>query len=429
MSAAAHAKAYAALGWPVFPCKHGSKEPKTKNGVLDATTSPPESWFSNGANLALAAGDDFWVLDVDPRNGGDVTLAELVDKYGELPDTLHAQTRDNGRHLFFAPDARIIKNGTGVIGAGLDHKVKGGYVLVEPSEVAADTPGAPGRYSFLDWEPLTDPAPTLASAPEWLVQLAMPTKPKNPANGGGGGNAETDLRSVLKGVPEGSRDDHLYKYACSLRARNATHDEAELLVLHAAEKCDPPFPVSQAEKCLESAWKHPPGVKADHTDEKGEAFDGDVLGLFTDLILNQEDVDRMADADFLVPDMIVRGHVAAYVSQANGGKTTVFIHLCEELKAIGMRVLYINADANPSDLKAHFAHAVAHGYDVIAPDAKAGMGTADVMSKLAKMNASNSNLSEYVFIIDTVKKFADMIDAYSTQTGQSFHSKLDSDST
>jgi hypothetical protein len=172
------------------------------------------------------------------------------------------------------------------------------------------------------------------------------------------------------------------------------------------QACDPPLAESEVLRIAEGKR----AIQPECADENGEVFDGDVLSLFTDLILNQEDVDRMADADFLISDMIVRGHVAAYVSQANGGKTTIFIHLCEELASIGMRVLYINADANPADLKAHYAHAVAHGYDVIAPDAKAGMGTADVMSRLGKMNASNSNLSEYVFIIDTVKKFADMID-------------------
>ena len=31
---------YARRGWPVFPCRDGSKEPATRHGFKDATTDP-----------------------------------------------------------------------------------------------------------------------------------------------------------------------------------------------------------------------------------------------------------------------------------------------------------------------------------------------------------------------------------------------------
>ncbi len=136
----------------------------------------------------------------------------------------------------------------------------------------------------------------------------------------------------------------------------------------------------------------------------------DLDALFSELILTDEDVSAMADAEFLIDNLIVRGSLHAFVAPANGGKTTLFIHLCEELSARGLRIFYVNADANPSDLKRHQAHAKAHGYFVLAPDAKAGKGPQDIVNKLRALNDVGGDLFDFVVILDTLKKFANMID-------------------
>lgn len=132
--------------------------------------------------------------------------------------------------------------------------------------------------------------------------------------------------------------------------------------------------------------------------------------LFESLVLRDEHVSKMSEAEFLIPNMIVRGHVAAYVAPGNGGKTAIFVYLCEKLSAKGLKVFYINVDGSPSDLKRHHAHAKLHNYQVIAPDACDGKSAADVIEIFKSMIQSNQRCDDYVFILDTLKKFTDVID-------------------
>jgi hypothetical protein len=74
----------------------GSKHPLTilvPHGVKDSTTNEAtiQSWntkFPN-ANIGIATGavSNLVVLDIDPKNGGDKTFQELIEKHGELPET------------------------------------------------------------------------------------------------------------------------------------------------------------------------------------------------------------------------------------------------------------------------------------------------------------------------------------------------------
>ena len=97
-----HALRYAALGWPAFPVR--MKAPVTRHGVKDASTDPRvlEFRFSDptATGIGIAAGFPVpgmpgfhaEVLDVDPRNGGHITL----DSLGALPETLCQQTGGGG---------------------------------------------------------------------------------------------------------------------------------------------------------------------------------------------------------------------------------------------------------------------------------------------------------------------------------------------
>lgn len=135
----------------------------------------------------------------------------------------------------------------------------------------------------------------------------------------------------------------------------------------------------------------------------------DINAYFNDLALEKEDVSKMSEAEFLIQDVIVRGHCAVYIAPGNGGKTTLFVHFCEQLAAMGMTVLYVNVDGSPGDLKRHYEHASRHKYTVIAPDAKDGKSTDDVLFKLKSLAQSTHQLDNVVIVIDTLKKFVDVI--------------------
>ena len=80
------ALAYAARGWPVFPCQAGQKTPATAHGHRDATTDPAQitAWFTRNPqwNVAIATGTPGPdVLDVDdhgPAGNGYAAFARLT---------------------------------------------------------------------------------------------------------------------------------------------------------------------------------------------------------------------------------------------------------------------------------------------------------------------------------------------------------------
>jgi KaiC/GvpD/RAD55 family RecA-like ATPase len=132
--------------------------------------------------------------------------------------------------------------------------------------------------------------------------------------------------------------------------------------------------------------------------------------LFADLELSEDHVVNMNDAEFIVPNLIVRSHVAAIVAPANSGKTALFVHFAKQIAQAGYDLYYINCDASPPDLKRHFEHAKKYNYQLIAPDAIPGKSPNDVIVELRDNLEVLNDLSKIVIILDTLKKFVDIID-------------------
>ncbi len=122
------ALAYAKKGWAVLPLR--GKLPAIAKadggrGVHDATTDTDtiKAWWTKwpDANVGVACGEasGFWTLDIDPRHGGDETLAELEELHGQLPATVEQFTGGGGRHILFKFNGDAIRNRVNSLGAGL----------------------------------------------------------------------------------------------------------------------------------------------------------------------------------------------------------------------------------------------------------------------------------------------------------------------
>jgi len=130
-------------------------------------------------------------------------------------------------------------------------------------------------------------------------------------------------------------------------------------------------------------------------------------GLLT-MEVTEEIVEKIADAKFAWRELIPQGHMFVLCAKANGGKTTFMVHVSAELSKNGYRVMYINADASASDIKHYQHHAKDHGYSLINPDLTNGSAER-VIEEMRNLARSNADFSKDVIVLDTLKKFTDMM--------------------
>jgi Bifunctional DNA primase/polymerase, N-terminal len=134
------ALAFAAHGWPVFPCQSGQKIPATRHGYLDATTDERQitRWFAAHPdwNLGVATGapgPD--VLDVDQHGkaGNGFAAFNRLARAGLLDGArAYVATPSGGLHAYFTGSDQ--RNGH-LPAHHLDFRSTGGYVLTPPSQV------------------------------------------------------------------------------------------------------------------------------------------------------------------------------------------------------------------------------------------------------------------------------------------------------
>jgi hypothetical protein len=149
------ARWYASAGWAVFPCysvvggqcncwrgadcEHSGKHPRTSGGFRAATTDALtiDRWWRMWplSNVAIATGtvSGLVVIDIDPRNGAFDTIAQLAAQGRHLPPAALVSTPSGGFHLYFRHPGGKVPSRSNGIGAGIDVKADGGYVLAPPS--------------------------------------------------------------------------------------------------------------------------------------------------------------------------------------------------------------------------------------------------------------------------------------------------------
>jgi P4 family phage/plasmid primase-like protien len=166
------AREVAVRGWKIFPLV-GKVPHRGTHGLTEASSelSQIEKWeraYPN-TNTGIATGpSSLVVLDIDPRNGGHLSLALLEVEHERIPKTVECSTGGEpaGRHLYFnAPTGTEIRSRAGTPSRGIDVKARGGYV-VAPGSIHPNT----GRS--YEWAPGCSPTQVkLAELPVWLFDL------------------------------------------------------------------------------------------------------------------------------------------------------------------------------------------------------------------------------------------------------------------
>lgn len=198
-----HALGYADAGWPVFPLSPRTKRPATAHGKDDATTDAAliRQMFAgrDDYNVAIRPVPGVIVLDVDPRNGGD------LDDLAPLTDTWAARTGGGGWHLLYryqGPTVGRVRDTTGI-----DVKTDSGYIVAAPS-IHPDG----GRYEWINHHPLA-PLPAHLHARVRRERIRPRTDRGRTAPGG--------LIAVVAEAQPGNRNNVLFWAACRLAEDNA----------------------------------------------------------------------------------------------------------------------------------------------------------------------------------------------------------------
>jgi len=163
-------KKYAEMGWKVYPVYKGTKTPCIE-GYPEKATSDLEQineWWKQfpDANVAIMTGkkSGFWVLDVDKKNGGRDTLAELQKVHGPLFGlTYTVQTGGGGLHFYFKynlDESKEMKS-SGIL-EGIDILGDKGKAIAPPSLHES------GNH-YIEYNP--NKSMEINPAPDWLIDL------------------------------------------------------------------------------------------------------------------------------------------------------------------------------------------------------------------------------------------------------------------
>ncbi len=232
-----YALSYAEKGWYILPlhsivnekctcrrqCRSPGKHPRINKWQSKASTekSAIQNWWKRWptANIGLVTGKQsgLVVIDIDPRNGGDKSLQNLIDSYDGFKPVLatyEVKTGGNGTHYYYAYDKPFKSFKKHGLGEGIDIKADGGYVLAAPSNHFSGS-----LYSIVNDSNLLE-LPTILI--DFITQNQAPVKTER--------------------IAEGNRNNWLSEQAGKLLRQGKTSKQVETYLLEEnAIHCQPPL--------------------------------------------------------------------------------------------------------------------------------------------------------------------------------------------
>jgi hypothetical protein len=224
---------YLKRNWSVIPIRAHDKRPAIRWLEFQhrrASESEVAEWFKRwpDGNVGIVTGviSGLVVLDIDPKYGGDDSLAELIRAHGPLPPTVEAETGGGGRHLYFSHPGGVVRNKVG-LAPGIDLRADGGCVVTPPSVHASGR-----RYVWLEGH---DPwHASLAAMPGWLLHKVTGVQQRF------GHHLEYWRHLLREGVPEGERNNTIASITGHLLWHGVDPDVAlELLLCWNRVRCSP----------------------------------------------------------------------------------------------------------------------------------------------------------------------------------------------
>lgn len=210
------------------PCPTPGKHPRLRKWQELATTDATiiRNWLKiyPRANWGIATGRGVFVLDADPRHGGDDSLAVLVSRHGPLDDTLQVLTGGGGSHRYYCVPAGVIIPNDVAVMPGLDVRGDGGQVVVPPS---LHTSG--NRYQ---WDGLAGFDARITPAPAWLLHLL----------GVGSENKPGKAAVIPETIRDGEKHTMCVSLAGSMRRRGCNSEEIYAALLKLSERFESRVP-------------------------------------------------------------------------------------------------------------------------------------------------------------------------------------------
>ncbi len=295
---------YVQNGWKVLPlyhidqynlcscgkgvhCDTPGKHPCLNDWQHLATAIIPQvrRWFDRGfANIGILTGNGLIVVDIDPKNGGSI---EILERMGEVPRTRKVRTGSGGYHLYYSYDPSIdLRDTASVIAPGIDTRANGGQVVAPPS-----THISGNRYELID-------DAQISPLPEWLLNIlqAIPTEEEKTQGKKGHTKDKKSTSSAGKDIPDGARNDTLFREACKLRQKGLEEDEILERIRELNETCSPPLSDDELERIAASAGRYEPG---DSKPQDGEGTPKQTRKSSLDTLLT---FIELTGADFFVGD-------------------------------------------------------------------------------------------------------------------------------
>lgn len=296
--------------------------------------------YNRKFNVSILTGKKgLFVIDVDIKYdehgniimNGEKSLKSLETKLGKLPDTPTVITGSKGKHLYFYILQNInVSSKANFFGneyPGIDIRYTGAKVVAPPSVHENGN-----KYYWENGKSLIDLK--IAKLPEnWLNYI------QNQNNV----SLKKDIADVIK---KGTRNETLFKLACSFSKKLPIREYTEILINEINEtKCETPLPREEVKKIVDSAYKY----KEKENNKKS-------VEIFTLEELNNEEIPEI---QWFVKDLIPSG-VHLIAGKPKAGKSWLALNLAGAISSgvnfIGLpvkknKVLYLALEDTKARLK------------------------------------------------------------------------------